>query len=91
MYIRFSDLRAKEVINMDDGERLGFVCDIVIEQSCCKITALVVPGGYRVFGMLGKQDDLIIPVDRIVKIGDDLIMVSNVRDCLPRPEPRRRK
>ena len=41
---RAGELREKEVININDGRRLGYVCDV--EVSLCKgeIEAIVVPG-----------------------------------------------
>ena len=45
MELSFSDLRVKEVINTQDGKRLGKVCDLVFCYPENKILGLVVPGG----------------------------------------------
>ena len=39
----FSELREKEVINICDGRRLGFVCDVEIEMPAGKICTLIIP------------------------------------------------
>lgn len=72
---KFSELKAKEVIHIDDGERLGFVSDMEVDMDTGKITSICVPGAYRAFGILGKEPDINIKWDRIKKIGDDLIMI----------------
>ena len=41
--MRFSELREKEVINCNDGMRLGFVVDAEIDICNGKIVSLIVP------------------------------------------------
>lgn len=73
---RTADFKQKEVINMADGRRLGFVCDVEISLEDGKIESIVIPGGGRFFGIIGKENELIIPWDRIRKIGEDIILVE---------------
>lgn len=73
---RSSDFRQKEVININDGRRLGFVCDVEIDFENGRIEAIVIPGGGRLFGFLGKENDYVIPWDSIKKIGEDIILVD---------------
>ncbi|HPD01601.1 MAG TPA: YlmC/YmxH family sporulation protein [Acetivibrio sp.] len=73
---RTSDFREKEVINIKDGRRLGFVCDVEINLESGKIEAIVIPGDRRWFGLVGKDDEYVIPWDRIKKIGEDIILVE---------------
>lgn len=76
MTYTFSEMRAKEVINICTGERLGFVSDMTVDVKTGRILSISVPGGYRVLGILGKQSDVVIPWSRIQKIGDDLILID---------------
>ena len=75
MSYKFSDLKQKEVIHIKNGERLGFVSDIEIDDDG-KVTSISVPGAYKAFGLLGKEDDKTIEWNRIKKIGDDLVMIE---------------
>ena len=50
-------LRAKEVILIVDGERVGFISDIEIDSETGKVTAICVPGAYKALGLLGKEPD----------------------------------
>ena len=77
MTYKFSELHAKEVIHIADGERLGFVSDIEIDAPSGKIVSISVPGAYKAFGFLGKEPDKIIKWENIIKIGDDLIMIGS--------------
>lgn len=73
MEISFSQLRAKEVINTQDGRKLGKVCDVVLCYPENKWLGIVAPNG-RAFGL--KKNGLFIELRQIVKIGDDVILVN---------------
>jgi len=70
------DLRQREVINLSDGARYGFVSDLEISTNDGKILALIVPGPGRVLGVFGRDQEYRIPWDMISKIGDDIILVD---------------
>ena len=77
MLSRFSDFRYKEVINVRSGQRLGYVCDALFTTQEGRITALVVPGKAKYFGMFGREEDYVLPWECISRIGDDLILVES--------------
>lgn len=72
---RLNDLRNKEVINVNDGTRLGYVCDVGIDTMDAKLTCLVIYGKPRLFGLLGKETDKVIQWEDVKTIGDDTILV----------------
>ena len=73
---RSSDFRQKEVINLSDGRRLGFVSDVEIDLDTGKIEAIILPGVGKLFGLLGKDNEFAIPWEKIKKIGEDIILVD---------------
>lgn len=83
-----SELGCKEIINIRDGARLGFVSDVVLELPSGKVTAIVAPGRRRFFGLFGREDDYIIPWECIRRIGDDIILID-VSGPYRREKPRR--
>ena len=72
MTCRLDSLRDKEVINVKDGGRIGFVSD----TQEAKLTAVVVYGRLRLFGLLGREADFVIPWKDIVLIGEDTVLVQ---------------
>ncbi len=73
MELSFLELRAKEVINTQDGRKLGKVCDVVLCYPENKWLGIVVPG-VRGFGM--KKSNLFIDLRSITKIGEDVVLVN---------------
>jgi len=77
MPLTLSELRTKEVIDVQDGKRLGRVMDIEFCAESSRVTALVVPADTSFLQSLrGEKCGLVIPWDHICRIGDDVILVS---------------
>ena len=76
MQSRLSDLRNKEIVDIESGSRFGCVQDVEIDWEEGKIGALVVPGRLRLFGLLGKGEDVVIPLDKVRRFGEDIILVE---------------
>ena len=72
----FSDLRYKEVIDVHSGFRLGYVCDAEFDDGEGRIVSLITPGKAKFFGLLGREDDYVLPWNCIVRIGSDIILVE---------------
>ena len=75
--MRIYDFRQKEVINLKDGARLGYVFDAEIDVETGQIAALIIPGQGKVLGIFGKENELVIPWQSIEKIGDDIILIRH--------------
>ena len=80
------DFREKEVINVADGCRLGYICELEFDTCDGRLTAIVIPGGGLRF--FGKKEKIVIPWSRIERIGEDVILV-NASGCLPPPKKKK--
>lgn len=78
-----SDFRQKEVINIYDGKRLGFVCDVDIDMDTGKLNSIIIPGGAKFLGLFGTRDDYVIPFSNIKTVGDDIILVDYILPAEP--------
>ena len=83
MGCKFSDLRRKEVINIKDGSKYGYVSDVEVDTENARLCAIIVYGRLRCFGILGREEDYVIRWEDIQMIGDDTILV-NCRSALHR-------
>ena len=92
MLIRFSQLRRREVINLNDGCRVGYVGDLELCVPEGTVKALIVFGPCRFFGLFGRGEDLYIPWGCVQRFGDDVILIDKPfqrRDGPPRQKKKR--
>ena len=73
MEVSFTELKEKEIVNVSDGKKLGRIIDILFDNLSGSVRGIVVPGEKKVFR---KSDDIFIPLERLKKIGDDVILVN---------------
>lgn len=70
------DFKHKEVINIKDGKRMGFVQDVCADLESGSITSIIVPGNNKLFSMFSQNSDIVIPWQNITCIGEDVILVE---------------
>lgn len=76
MICSFSGLRNKEIVNMKTGIKIGYVDDIEFDTSTSSIVSLIVYGKPRAFGIMGRDEDIVIKCKNIELIGEDTILVN---------------
>lgn len=87
MEVKLCDLQRKEVVSVKNGVKLGFADDVTIDTEEAQVRGLVVYGKLRLFGLLGRCPDVVIPWESIEVIGEDAILV-NIEE-LPKETVRR--
>lgn len=73
--LTLQELCEKEVISLRDGVNLGRVDDLCLEEETAQVTAIIIYGKLRWFGLLGREEDLRISWSDIATIGQDAILV----------------
>ncbi|MCH5156254.1 MAG: YlmC/YmxH family sporulation protein [Clostridiales bacterium] len=73
MEISYTELRSKEVVNLQNGARMGKIIDMIVDSNGKNVLGVVVPGVRRLFK---ASEDIFIPWCNISKIGNDVILVS---------------
>lgn len=83
----FSELRYKEVIDIHSGQRLGYVYDAEFDDAEGRLVSLVTPGRAKFFGLLGREDDYVLPWACIARVGRDIILVDAKETLCRRKRP----
>lgn len=73
----FMEFRNKEIINVTNGVKIGYVDDIIFDTKNAEVISIVVHGRYRFLGIFGREDDMTINWSDIEVIGEDTILVKN--------------
>ncbi len=78
MTILLSELGGKEIINLNNGQRLGIIADsdIVVDEKTGKILTLLVPENKFQIKLFSDSSTIEIPWHTIRKIGNDMIIVE---------------
>lgn len=71
-----SELRCKEIIDIRDGGRFGYVGDVEVDLDKGQVKALIVPGRLRLFGLLGREADTVFPWTAVRRVGEDVVLVD---------------
>jgi len=70
------DFKHKEVINIKDAKRLGFVQDVTADLRTGVITSIIVPGNNKRFSIFSSDNEVVIPWEKIKCIGEEIILVE---------------
>ena len=76
MGMRLCELENKEVINVCDCKKLGYIADLILNECSGCVEALIIPKGGKVCDFFGDGTEYIIPFCCIKKIGPDIILVE---------------
>lgn len=74
--MRLFDCRDKEVVNICDCRKLGFVSDVEFCPQTGVIQALIIPGPPRLFSCCGKNHEVVIPFCCVKQFGEEIILVE---------------
>ena len=77
MKVQLEELRYKEVISVTSGARFGYADDLEIDLEEGRVTALIIPGRRRLFGLLGREADRRVPWASVRRFGEDIILVDD--------------
>ena len=70
------DFKHKDVINIKDVKRLGYVQDVCADLETGVITSIIVPGSNKFMSIFSSNNDIVIPWQNVKCIGEDLILVE---------------
>lgn len=81
--MRVSELRILEIINIEDGRRLGPIIDLDLdlEKGMLKGIIVLAPSRGKGFFGGGRNGDVFIPWDKVIKVGVDVILIDG-RDLI---------
>lgn len=80
MDCRVAELRCKEIIDIADGTRYGYVGDVELDVETGQVRSLVVYGKLRLFGLFGREEDRVFRWSTVRRFGEDIILVEGMNE-----------
>jgi len=73
-----AELAGKEIININDGARLGVVgeTDLAIDVETGIIQSIILPRKSGMLNFLSEKQELVIPWEAVKKVGMEVIIVT---------------
>lgn len=84
------ELHHKDVIQTRTGANLGRADDLAFSPETGRIEGLILHGRPRLFGLLGRQEDITLPWGDLAQWGEDVILVNTEVAIPERPSLLRR-
>lgn len=84
------ELHHKDVIQARTGANLGRSDDLAFSPETGRIEGLILHGRPRLFGLLGRQEDITLPWGDLAQWGEDVILVNTEVAIPERPNLLRR-
>ena len=76
MSCRIDELRNKQVVCVKNGCVLGHISDVVVNTENGSLEKIIIFGRPRLFGILGREEDIVIPWQDIDVIGQETILIT---------------
>ncbi len=74
--MKLTELMSKDIINDDDGAKLGRIVDLEIDTTSGDVLSIIINRGFRINNLFSGKEATSIPYSKIIKIGNDVIIVD---------------
>lgn len=74
-----SELSMKDVVNDEDGIKLGRIVDLDVDIITGKVLSVTIDRGFRFSSIFSNKNQITIPWSKIIKIGNDVIIVEHIK------------
>lgn len=78
--VKACDLRQKEVINIENAEKLGYIRDVEINFETGIIEAIIIPKKLNLTNVFSDKRDYVILWENIVRVGPEVVLVKYTED-----------
>lgn len=76
MIYNVADFKNKQVVSMETGTVLGFIGELEIDITTGTVANIVIFGKQKLYGVLGREEDIQIPWSNIEVIGEETVLVK---------------
>lgn len=74
--MKLTELMSKDIINDEDGAKLGKIIDLELDTTTGKIQNVIINQRFQINNLFSNKEAAFIPYNKILKIGNDVIIVD---------------
>ncbi len=74
--MKLTELMSKDIINDEDGSKLGKICDLELDTTTGTIQNIIINRGFKFNNLFTSKEAAFIPYNKIIKIGNDVVIVD---------------
>ena len=78
--IKITELKNRDVVNVNDGRRLGVIGDLDVDLERGVVNSVIIPAQKGFWSKFSASKEHVISWKKIVKIGVDTILVDYPQD-----------
>ncbi len=73
--MKLSELQKKDIVNVNNGKRIGSIIDININQEGL-LESIIIEKTTSILSLFSSKNEILIKWEQIKKIGEDVILVD---------------
>lgn len=84
--MKLSDLQRKDIVNLNNGKKIGRIIDIEINTTDGSLVNLIIEKNRYFRNFFNGETDVLVKFDQIKKMGEDVILIDltwiNLQICV---------
>ncbi len=74
--MKLSDLQRKDIVNLNNGKKIGRIIDIEINTTDGSLVNLIIEKNRYFRNFFNGETDVLVKFDQIKKMGEDVILID---------------
>lgn len=74
--MKLSDLQRKDIVNLNDGKKIGRIIDVEINVTDGSLVNLIIEKNRYFRNLFSSESDVLVRFNQIKKMGEDVILID---------------
>ncbi len=74
--MKLSDLQRKDIVNLNDGKKIGRIIDVEINTLDGSLVNLIIEKNRYFRNLFNTESDVLVRFNQIKKMGEDVILID---------------
>lgn len=74
--MKISELQRKDIVNLNNGKKIGRIVDVEIDANNGSMISLIVEKGKYFKNLFNSDSEVLVKFNQIKKMGEDVILID---------------